>query len=199
MIITQSKLTKEIKMSEEDNDESHGHGPQGLIWDGQNYSCAYDSVMTILLSVWSQDPAKWKRRFKNMNRTMNLLATGFHKANEGQMTLETARNKVRHLLHQRNPLFPHGQGGTSVSEMSEQLLRSDNIIASNWVCCVDCGDEDNLNKDLQTCVLQCSDQNITTSTCLQKGFQEHYPRRKCEHCDGALNKVMHFDVIYLKC
>jgi hypothetical protein len=190
------QVNKKIKMSEEDNTESHGSGPLGLIWDGQNYSCAYDSVMTILLSIWSQDPAEWKRRFKNMNRTMNVLATGFYKANEGQMTLEVARNNVRRLLHQRNPtLFPNGQVGTAVSEMSEQLLRSDNIIASNWIHCVGCGHEDNLNRDLQTCVLQCSDQNVTTSACLQKRFQEHYPRRKCEQCDGALNKVMRFDVI----
>jgi len=124
------------------------------------------------------------------------LATGFHKANEGQMTLEVARNNVRRLQHRRNPtLFPNGQVGTAVSEMSEQLLRSDNVIASNWIHCVGCGHEDNLNRDLQTCVLQCSDQNVTTSACLQKIFQEHYPRRKCEQCDGALNKVMRFDVI----
>lgn len=165
-------------------------------WSSENYSCACDSVMTILLSIWSQDPAEWKRRFKNMNRTMNVLATGFHKANEGQMTLEVARNNVRRLRHRRNPtLFPNGQVGTAVSEMSEQLLRSDNVIASNWIHCVGCGHEDNLNRDLQTCVLQCSDQNVTTSACLQKRFQEHYPRRKCEQCDGALNKVMCFDVI----
>ena len=68
-------------------------------WSSENYSCACDSVMTILLSIWSQDPAEWKRQFKNMNRTMNVLATGFHKANEGQMTLEVARNNVRRLWH----------------------------------------------------------------------------------------------------
>ena len=127
---------------------------------------------------------------------MNILASGFHKANEGQMTLETARNKVRCLLHQRNPaLFPNGQVGTAISEMSEQLLRSDNIIASSWIHCTNCGHEYNLNRDLQTCVLQCPDQNSTTSACLQKHFQEHYPRRKCEHCDDNLNKVMRFGVI----
>jgi hypothetical protein len=26
-------------------------GPQGFVWDGENYSCAYDAVMTILLSI----------------------------------------------------------------------------------------------------------------------------------------------------
>ena len=189
------QANKKIKMSEENNAEPE-HGPQGLIWDGQNYSCAYDSVMTILLSIWSQNPVKWKRRFKDMNRTMNVLASGFYKAKEEQMTLETARNKVRHLLHQRNPtLFPNGQVGTTVSEMTEQLLRSDNVIASNWICCIDCGHQDNLNRDLQTCVLQCNDIDVTTSVCLQKRFEEKYPRRKCEHCDGALNKIMRFDIM----
>ena len=131
-----------------------------------------------------------------MNKTMNLLVLGFHKANEGQMTLEIARNKVRCLLHQRNPaLFPYGQMGTTVSEMSEQLLRSGNIIASNWIHCVDCGQEDNLNRDIQICVIQCPDQGTTTSACLQKRFQEDYPRRKCRHCNGALSKVMRFDII----
>jgi len=27
--------------------------PQGLIWDNENYSCAYDSILTILLVIWS--------------------------------------------------------------------------------------------------------------------------------------------------
>ena len=178
------------------NDPGRSQGPQGLIWDGENYSCAYDSVLTVLLSIWSQDPTGWKMRFKDMNRVMNVLASGFYQAKEGRTTLETARNKVRYLLHQRNPvIFPYGQTGTPVSEMSEQLLRSDNIIASNWICCVECGHEYNLNKDLQTCVLQCYDQGITTSACLQKRFQEHFPRRKCVHCGGALNKIMRFDVM----
>ena len=119
-------------MSKEE--DSIGSGPLGLIWDGQNYSCAYDSIMTILLSVWSQDPTEWKRRFKDMNRTMNVLASGFYQANKGQRTLEIARNKVRHLLHQKYPeLLPYGQIGTPVSEMTEKLLRSDNVIASMYL------------------------------------------------------------------
>jgi len=53
-----------------------------------------------------------------MNRIMNVLATGFYRAKENQGTLESARNKVRRLLHQRNPaLFPYGQIGTPINEM----------------------------------------------------------------------------------
>ena len=82
--------------------------PLGLLWDSENNSCAYDALLTILLSIWSQNPSTWKTRFKDMNRIMNVLITGFYSASNDQGTLESARNKVRHLLHQRNPvLFPY--------------------------------------------------------------------------------------------
>jgi len=186
---------KRAKLSEETITKDQG--PLGFVWDGENYSCAYDSVLTILLSIWMQNPSKWKGHFKDMNRTMNVLASGFHRSSENGGTLESARNKVRRLLHQRSPtLFPYGQAGTPVSEMIEQLLRSDNIIASNWIQCVECNQETNLNNDLQTCVIQCTQyQNYSTSECLQKKFQERHPRRRCTQCNGELDKIFRFDVI----
>jgi hypothetical protein len=130
--------------------------PFGFIWDGENYSCAYDSVLTILLSVWAHDHSKWTRRFKDTNRIMRVLATGFLRVEEGTGSLESARNKVRKLLHQRNPaLFPCGQVGTPVSKMAEQLLRSDNVITSTWLRCTECDNKTNISNNLQMCVIQC--------------------------------------------
>ena len=188
------QISKKLKMSNDNPNESEG--PMGFIWDGQNYSCAYDSVLTILLTIWSEDSGKWKRQFKDMNRIMNVLATGCYRAKEDRGTLESARNKIRHLLHQRNPgMLPYGQVGTNVSEMTEQLLRSDNIIASNWLCCVECNDESDLHDDLQTCVIQCiGDNNCTISTCLQRKFKDRRSD-KCIQCDGEMNRIMRFDII----
>jgi len=45
MIMTQSKLTKKIMMSE-DNTESHSSGPLGLMWDGLDL---YGSMMAWFL------------------------------------------------------------------------------------------------------------------------------------------------------
>jgi len=189
------QMTKKSKICVDCSDESQA--PQGLIWDGENYSCAYDSVMTILFSIWSQSPTEWKPRFKDMNRIMNVLATGFYRAKENQGTLESARNKVRRLLHQRNPaLFPYGQIGTPINEMIEQLLRSDNVIASTWLRCISCEDESRLSNDLQTCVIQCADdRDCTISMCLQKKFRDRHVRRKCISCDGEVDRVMRFNII----
>jgi hypothetical protein len=76
--------------------------------------------------------------------------------------------KDRHLLHQRSPdLFPYGHAGTPITEMSEHLLTSDNVIASTWLHCVDCHEEINRCRDLQTCVIQCiGASDCTTAMCL---------------------------------
>ena len=186
---------KMIKMSEDILDDLQG--PKGFIWDGENYSCAYDSLLTILLSIWSQDCVKWKGDFKDMNKIMNVLATGFHHAKLNRGSLESARNKIRHLLHQRMPsLFPYGLVGTAVNELAKQLLRSDNVIASAWQQCIECENESNLHNDLQTCVIQCDyDCDCTTYVCLQKRFREHHPRRRCAQCDGEIDNIMRFDVL----
>ena len=171
--------------------------PLGFIWDGEHYSCAYDAVLTVLLSIWTQEPSKWKRQFKDMNRIMNVLASGFHRVSQDQETLESTRNKVRRLLHHRNPnVFPYGHAGTPVIEMAEQLLRSDNIIASSWLRCVNCGTEINRNMDLQTCVIQCFDvSNCTTATCLQKKFIDRHPRRRCDQCNGEVDQMTRFEIV----
>jgi hypothetical protein len=186
---------KMIKMSEDILDDLQG--PKGFIWDGENYSCAYDSLLTILLSIWSQDCVKWKGDFKDMNKIMNVLATGFHHAKLNRGSLESARNKIRHLLHQRMPgLFPYGLVGTAVNELAKQLLRSDNVIASAWQQCIECENESNLHNDLQTCVIQCDyDHDCTTSVCLQRRFRERHPRRRCAQCDGEIDNIMRFDVL----
>src|SRR5258705_10810589 len=42
--------------------------PSGLIWDGADYSCAYDALFTVLYEIWSSDTKVWTRRFKEINQ-----------------------------------------------------------------------------------------------------------------------------------
>lgn len=144
--------SKKPKAAEEQS--VRGSGPLGIVWDGENYSCTYDALFTILLSVWTQNPSRWKARFKDMNRSMNLLASGFHRATEGRCSLEAARNKVRHILNQRSPdMFPYGQRGTNIGDLTHHMFRSDEVIASYHLKCTECGSETIAQRDLQTCVL----------------------------------------------
>src|ERR1700736_6832292 len=54
-----TKKTKAAQMIISSNESS----PSGLVWDGDNYSCAYDALFTILYEIWSTDTRTWKRRF----------------------------------------------------------------------------------------------------------------------------------------
>jgi hypothetical protein len=38
--------------------------PHGFILDSENYSCAYDALFTILLSIWTENCSQWKKKIQ---------------------------------------------------------------------------------------------------------------------------------------
>jgi hypothetical protein len=119
----ESILSKKVKLTDTSHDRRFTDEPQGLIWDGQNYSCAYDSFFSIIWNIWREDPAKWTQHFSMMSVKMNELAQGFASVEEKVLTIEELRNNVRQGLHQDFPgLFPYGHRGASVVELAEKLF-----------------------------------------------------------------------------
>jgi hypothetical protein len=59
-----SESTKKSKAAQIVMVSNDSSSPAGLIWDGDNYSCAYDSLFTVLYEIWSNDTKVWTRRFK---------------------------------------------------------------------------------------------------------------------------------------
>jgi hypothetical protein len=52
-----------------------------------------------------------------------------------------------------------------------------------------------MNKDLQTCVVQCSDVNCTTSECMKQLLKNQETGKTCIDCGGNLDRVTCFNVI----
>src|SRR6202050_4536244 len=52
---------KKQKLTRFDEDDT----PPGTQWDGDNYSCAYDALFTILFNIWATKPKKWKKKYSN--------------------------------------------------------------------------------------------------------------------------------------
>ena len=103
--------------------------PKGFIWDSDNYSCAYDSLFTILHLIWLQNPIKWKQQFKQINKTMGHLALGFEEDHIGQCTLENVRDNIQHMLHRSHPIiFPYNYSGTDIHDLAHFILET-NVIA----------------------------------------------------------------------
>ncbi|KAF8222351.1 hypothetical protein L208DRAFT_1524316, partial [Tricholoma matsutake] len=97
--------------------------PAGLIWDSENYSCAYDALFSILCDIWIQDPKKWTKWFYWLSKPLEMLAYNYREVLRGRKTLKMARDNVRKVLYKTNhALFPYGQVGTNIAELARQLM-----------------------------------------------------------------------------
>jgi hypothetical protein len=167
--------------------------PCGLRWDGDNYSCAYDALFTILFSIWNKNPQYWGIKFQDINNILNLLTKVFYKANIQATTLETARDTVRHSLYQKYPhYFPYGQHGTSISDLANFLFKPNKTLASSFIKCVDCNNETNIMNSEMSYVIHCPYTFIGTTS---KYFSEvllHQQLHRCTLCNGRTNKITKF-------
>ena len=60
--------------------------PQGMIWS--NSSCAYDSIFTILFSIWCNNKNFWNYNFHEMNNPFIIaLSHGFNDVANNLKTL----------------------------------------------------------------------------------------------------------------
>jgi hypothetical protein len=105
--------------------------PSGLIWDGDDYSCAYDALFTILYEILSTDTKAWTRRFKEVNKHhLKSLSACFKKYLNGQASFETSRDTIKHKLHSQSPAqFSYGTRGTSISALASAILAPHNFVA----------------------------------------------------------------------
>lgn len=100
--------------------------PQGFRWDAANYSCAYDSLFTLLLGLYQEDQVWWNTAFARQNHYLRLLTAQFNLVRPGSYTLEEARDEVRAELSATDPLqFPlTGRSGTDIYALCRFMLGS---------------------------------------------------------------------------
>ncbi|KAF7977064.1 hypothetical protein HWV62_4852 [Athelia sp. TMB] len=96
--------------------------PAGMVWDSENWSCAYDSLMSVLYDIWSDKPKNWTTIFRGMNANMKMLSTGFRQFSKEEIYFETARDRVRAELNASDPQsFPYGKAGTAIHVLVDCL------------------------------------------------------------------------------
>jgi hypothetical protein len=132
-------FVKKNKLARLPFDEEHSTDPQGLIWDGVNYSCAYDAFFSILWNIWLEDPTKWTNQFGDISQRMAVLAQGLKNVNQGIMTVENLRNNIHHTLNQEYPdIFPNGHQGASVEQLAEKMVYMQGTHAFAQLQCTGC-------------------------------------------------------------
>src|SRR6202042_70975 len=120
--------------------------PAGPLWHGDDYSCAYDALITVLYDTWTNNTDHWTKVFNSINQEhLKPLASGFKKYLMGVdgMSLEDVRDVLRQRLHAKHPTeFPTGTAGASAAGLPAKIFDTKKILASASVECTRCDYEE---------------------------------------------------------
>ena len=119
------------------DDSNHYLIPQGMIWSWSNNSCAYDSIFTILFSIWCNNKDLWNYNFHRMNNLFIIvLSNGFNEVDNNIKTLETIRDDVQRNLHEYFPQTMAFGHFTSVENIFAPFLETTYQVQSvEYRCC----------------------------------------------------------------
>ena len=171
-------------------DVQNQDAPIGLIWDSQDYSCAYDALFTILGDIWVFNPTMWTREFGLMSSFTNKLGLGFQQVSLKQKDFEDARNSVQNLLCVKNPVaFQHGTSGVDISELLVYMFTGRTIGKIKYNC-TECGTA-SISATKVTSL-------FTISWKQYNSIQEHIDAdsnktKKCSHCGNNNSKTYKYN------
>ncbi|KAH7903669.1 hypothetical protein BJ138DRAFT_1020268 [Hygrophoropsis aurantiaca] len=155
----------------------------GLKWDSVNYSCAYDSLFTILFHIWLENPHRWNKHMKNFTHFLTQLVKGFQRVHQESIKLELTRDNVRSLLHAHSNIrFPHGPVGASVSDLAHTMLGTERDLPA-WVRCHVCGAKVPVSGKIAHVYTPVPAKQISVSDWLQERWQTSNSRLPCTTCN----------------
>jgi len=174
---------EEVKITSKSQRISISVIPKGLVWDGPNYSCAYDALFTVLFDIWKENQFLWNVNARFLqSKYLRLLGNGFLLASQGDKTLETVRDEIRKLLHAKDAItFPYGQVGTSLSQLALEIFASSTNIAHRQDRCTNCDFSKTAIEDRLGCIFSL-DFNSTVSTSYTLKTHGHDLEDRCSMC-----------------
>ncbi|KAI0355689.1 hypothetical protein OH77DRAFT_1454191 [Trametes cingulata] len=129
--------------------QTAGAGLVGLPWDSVNWSCAYDSVLTVLWNLFSDSPPEWSQNLAPGNELMAFVRSAFTTITAPAVQLVTFREQFRDLLHALAPVrFPRfGQEMTAVADILSMLLLSAVPFGNSSSVCPECATSSDVSID----------------------------------------------------
>ncbi|KAA1478943.1 hypothetical protein DENSPDRAFT_752413, partial [Dentipellis sp. KUC8613] len=110
---------------------------KSLIWQQENFSCAYDSAFTIMYHMFRTENQHWQTYIANLNAYTKLLTSAWPGSSGTE--LETIRDQVRQMFHKKNPtMFPNGQTGTSIADLCMELFTCNGLNIFHEDFCQSC-------------------------------------------------------------
>ncbi|KAI0819446.1 hypothetical protein BC628DRAFT_1318233 [Trametes gibbosa] len=129
------------KKARTDTPVSGGELKLGLRWDSANWSCSYDSLLTVLWNIRVDVGSAWMEILPTDNILARQLTTRFMELPIFNSSLEQVRDYVRDSLSMVDAtMFPrYGPKMASVTDFALALLEYAHPIGRSHVRCLACG------------------------------------------------------------
>jgi len=167
--------------------ERNGVLPIGFAW--YENSCAYDSVLSIVLAIWMDHKGSSDSdtvRIFNTNHMKNLFL-GFKKALTNINYLGHVRDRLRHNLQNIcKDKFPWG-GFTAVADILNYILATNETTVNSIITCPH--DTSYYGTDLESCVMAAGRGAKSSVRSWMANWKEH-SNHFCELCDDHRQIVM---------
>ena len=116
----------------------NNHSPIGLIWDERDYSCAYDSLFTVLFHLWYEGQSKHKAYFESSAQMMQILNSKFLLLLNKSCTFESIRDFLRKKLNSEKPMqYRYGSNYTDIDELIRDLTLTRSY-GTSYLQCLSC-------------------------------------------------------------
>ena len=113
---------KKIRLNSMSSQNLIGLSPIGLTWDHKNYSCAHDSLFTVLYHIWNEGQLKHKRYFENRMQLIQILHSQFTPLFNKKCTFESVCDHLRSILHNEKPLqYRYGTNYANIDELARDF------------------------------------------------------------------------------
>ncbi|KAI0330960.1 hypothetical protein GY45DRAFT_1213749, partial [Cubamyces sp. BRFM 1775] len=119
----------------------HSLGPKpGILWDAENWSCAYDALFTILYNTHLDVGSSWLHSLDGGDIIAQFAISRLSTPLSPFSSLERVRNEIRDVLNSANSTaFPrYGALPTSVSDICFTLFGTADNFATSTITC-QCG------------------------------------------------------------
>ncbi|KAI9064619.1 hypothetical protein FKP32DRAFT_1569567 [Trametes sanguinea] len=115
----------------------------GLVWDTLNWSCAFDSILTVLFNIFVDRGCSWLAELAPGNLLMEVVRPRFQTALSQPHTLHELRDLLRHILFAADAArFPrYGESLVAVSDIFVCLFTCASPYAQAKLTCEFCSAE----------------------------------------------------------
>ncbi len=125
-----SRPTKRVAVRGQGNvagrlQRDHRVQPSGFVWDSVDYSCAYDSILTILWNLYVENCVEFALRVSNVSPALDQVVRCYGAIKESPSEMEKQRDLLRDFFFAADSArFPRrGAALTAVSDIIEHLVR----------------------------------------------------------------------------